>query len=704
VLRSPLVPVVLTPPRRPGATPRRDLPGPVATRRHPVPRLERAPDGDRGWMTSALDQIVEGVFILDPGLCVTYANVAASRMYGYAVEELLGRPLTIIDSGRQEPAFFDGRYAAARAGSTWTGSITNRHRDGSAVEAEVSITRMFDPDGVTSGIIESHRDVTAHVAADLASERLASALEQAPNPVWILEPDGTIAFVNAAVTQLYGYTAAELLGRYPSMLNSGHEAAAASAARWAIVRDGRPWSGTLVNRTKGGSLVRIDSTMSAILDKDGRVSAIIATDRDVTRERALESEIERSARERESIEGALRRMDPSATAEHMASVACAEIIRLSDVGSAAVFDLTPGAETVLGAAGIIADGIHAGAPIPEGVADTLRRRTLAGPWVHDVANDPISDVPHTNASTGSVLTAAYASFTGPNGTVGIIGIGSHDPKAAHRLVERLSALATFGSLLGATLGPRLDARHRGAGAQAVVRANLEATAFSPFFQPIVKLDDGTVVGYEALTRFSGNESPALAFAAAARAGLGIELETVTMAAAVKAAGRLPSEAYLSLNASPQFIHSGGVEAAIAGVARPIVIEITEHVAIGDYDSLRQALADLGPGVRLAVDDAGAGFASFRHILELAPDFVKLDIALVRGIDQDPARQALAAGMVFFATERGLQLIAEGIETPEELATLRRLGVPLGQGFLLGRPAQRWPRPSRRRSRAPSIRR
>src|SRR6185369_14188681 len=124
----------------------------------------------------------------------------------------------------------------------------------------------------------------------------------------------------------------------------------------------------------------------------------------------------------------------------------------------------------------------------------------------------------------------------------------------------------------------------------------------------------------------------------------------------------------------------------------------EHVAISDYVVLRRSLIGLGTRVRLAVDDAGAGFASFRHILELAPDFVKLDMGLVRDIDSDPARQALAAGMVFFAAERNLLLIAEGIETREELQTLRHLGVQLGQGYLLGRPKAlakpRRPRPAR----------
>jgi EAL domain-containing protein (putative c-di-GMP-specific phosphodiesterase class I) len=134
---------------------------------------------------------------------------------------------------------------------------------------------------------------------------------------------------------------------------------------------------------------------------------------------------------------------------------------------------------------------------------------------------------------------------------------------------------------------------------------------------------------------------------------------------------------------------------LAGVSRPIVIEITEHVAIDDYTTLRAELRELGPAVRLAVDDAGAGYASFRHILELAPDFVKLDIGLIRRIDGDPARQALIAGMAYFAAKRRIRLIAEGIETGAELQTLRSLAIPYGQGYLLGRPqdgrsARTWP--------------
>ncbi len=642
-------------------------------------------EGQQARMASALAQSSDGVFILNPDTTVAYANAAGGRIYGHAPEDLLGGELTVIDSGIQGAAFFAKMYGVACAGQTWAGEVINRHRDGSLVHAEVSLTPMLDADGSLTGIIESHRDVTARFAADRERERLVSAIEQAPGPIWILKPDGTVAYVNAAVTKLYGYTPAELVGRKPSTLDGGLEPPEFWANMWTKIRRGRPWSGTVMNRTKRGALVQIESTISPVMNGERQVSAIIAADRDVTRERALESDLERQARERDSIAAALHGIDPSASPEHIAAAACAEIIGLSEVESAAVFDLTPGAEMVLGRAGTITIEMGAGDMIPAAIAATLRERTTAGPWIHDVRKDPIAPQGQISAERVGLQAVAYAPFSSSNGTFGVIGIGSHDSKTPGRLVERLPALAIFGSILGAMLGPGLDRRHRGTKAQARVRANLEHAAFTPHFQPIVELDGGRVVGYEALTRFSSDQDPAQAFAAAARAGLGVDFELATIDAALQASAALPPDAYLSLNASPAFINSGRLAEVVASESRRIVLEITEHVAITDYPAIRNSIALLGPNIRLAVDDAGAGFASFRHILELAPDFVKLDMGLVRGIDADPARQALVAGMVFFAAERKLLLIAEGIETREELQTLRHLGVPLGQGYLLGRP-------------------
>ena len=122
-------------------------------------------------------------------------------------------------------------------------------------------------------------------------------------------------------------------------------------------------------------------------------------------------------------------------------------------------------------------------------------------------------------------------------------------------------------------------------------------------------------------------------------------------------------------------------------AKRAVIEITEHAPVEDYDALNDALkAFRAEGGRLAVDDAGAGFSSLRHILRLAPDFIKLDGALTRGIDTDQTRRALGAALISFASEIGVPIIAEGIETQEEVDALRALKVTCGQGFFLGEPA------------------
>jgi EAL domain-containing protein (putative c-di-GMP-specific phosphodiesterase class I) len=124
---------------------------------------------------------------------------------------------------------------------------------------------------------------------------------------------------------------------------------------------------------------------------------------------------------------------------------------------------------------------------------------------------------------------------------------------------------------------------------------------------------------------------------------------------------------------------------LATATRPLILEITEHERIDDYPAVVTAIRSLTPKVRIAVDDAGAGVANFAHIVELGPDFLKIDAGLVRGIDKDRTRQALAAGLRHFADSCGGAAIAEGIETEEEANILRSLGIRLGQGFLLGRP-------------------
>lgn len=216
-----------------------------------------------------------------------------------------------------------------------------------------------------------------------------------------------------------------------------------------------------------------------------------------------------------------------------------------------------------------------------------------------------------------------------------------------------------------------------------------SAAIDMVLQPVGDLRTGRVAGAEALARFRlvPSRTPDLWFAEAWESGFGVELECAAIRTALRHLATMPPSTYLALNVSPTTLIDPLLEEVLADApAERIVLELTEHARVDDYEPLGQAVKKArARGARLAVDDAGAGFASFQHILQLRPDFIKLDRMLTRGIDSDPAKHALASALVAFASKLGAQICAEGIETPSELATLQELGVPFGQGYLLGRP-------------------
>jgi EAL domain-containing protein (putative c-di-GMP-specific phosphodiesterase class I) len=209
------------------------------------------------------------------------------------------------------------------------------------------------------------------------------------------------------------------------------------------------------------------------------------------------------------------------------------------------------------------------------------------------------------------------------------------------------------------------------------------------FQPIVDLANAGVAGYEALSRFPGTAGPDVWFAAAADAGLGSELEALALHKALAAVPALPPNTFLTVNVSPHLLGTDPVQDALA--TRPdlrrVVVELTEHTAVDDLDLLRRQTDELrGRGALIALDDAGSGYSGLQQMATLRPQLVKLDRALVTDVDTDPVRTALAEMVGEFAGRIDAWLLAEGIETPGELAAFARLGVPLAQGWLLGRPS------------------
>ena len=217
---------------------------------------------------------------------------------------------------------------------------------------------------------------------------------------------------------------------------------------------------------------------------------------------------------------------------------------------------------------------------------------------------------------------------------------------------------------------------------------LRAEAIVPVFQPIVALGDGRVVAYEALARFPGAPAhgPDRWFADAWNVDLGIPLELLAVRAALSALPLLPPDVALCVNVSPETVATRGFRDALGEDAHRVVAEITEHRRLDDAAFQRKLAPLREAGGRVAIDDFGAGHASLSQVLAVAPDWIKLDMSLTQQLDESPVARALAAAVVSFAAEVGIEVIAEGVEDAGQVATLVALGIRYAQGHHFGRPA------------------
>ncbi|MCO6387084.1 EAL domain-containing protein [Aliihoeflea sp. 40Bstr573] len=253
----------------------------------------------------------------------------------------------------------------------------------------------------------------------------------------------------------------------------------------------------------------------------------------------------------------------------------------------------------------------------------------------------------------------------------------------------LATMRVFADIVARQVNTDTAVQRSRDGCRTAIEGVLRDRAYNVLYQPVVDLRSKQTVAYEALCRFAPQpyRAPDQWFRDAVEVGLGIDLEVAVLAKACEALGHLPPLVRLSVNVSPDAILSEHLESTLATVALDrIILEVTEHTRISDYERINDRLAAFRDrGAQIAVDDAGAGYAGLQQIVRLAPEIIKMDMSLTRGIDDDPALRALARAIVSYADETRSTVLAEGIETESELATLLELGVALGQGYYLGRP-------------------
>ena len=311
---------------------------------------------------------------------------------------------------------------------------------------------------------------------------------------------------------------------------------------------------------------------------------------------------------------------------------------------------------------------------------------------------------------GALITGALAAIL--CGPLVPLLVDPHTPQTTQSWLLRSAFFLGIGALAAAALAARSQAEEREVARDLLSQLQFEARgpvdtalvplvaevlqsrAFHTVMQPVYSLHDGRLLGVEALTRFdrAPTRTPDRWFAAADSLGLGTDLELAAIAGALKAGATLPSRVVLSVNASPATLADPRlIDLLRSRRHTAVTVEITEHAVVEDYPLLRDVVDKVRElGVRIAVDDAGAGVASMHHIVQLGPDAIKLDASLTQDMSGSALRRSLATAMVEFAYRANAQLIVEGIETESDLAAWRSLGAHGVQGNYTGRATRHTP--------------
>jgi EAL domain-containing protein (putative c-di-GMP-specific phosphodiesterase class I) len=376
---------------------------------------------------------------------------------------------------------------------------------------------------------------------------------------------------------------------------------------------------------------------------------------------------------------------PSAMIEHVLELTRRHL----DMDVAFVGHFSGGNEVVRSIVERKGSGVPATTSVP--LEDTYCKRMTDGRIdcvIPDAASDPrVSELPATRtANIGAYIGVPIVLSDGTlYGTFCCTSSGPR-PELGQRDVQLMKVLA---DLVADQIEHEEREAERARQARREIAALADPGSLHIVFQPISDLWSGTVVGFEALARFhrEPRRGPDQWFQEAWRVGLGETVEMEAVRAALRHLERIPKGCYLSFNLSPETVLHEELEEALSAVEPSrVVLEITEHAEVDDYDALLSRLADLrARGLRVAVDDAGAGYASLRHILRLAPDIIKLDISLTKQVHEEQRLLALTSALISFASRIGASVTAEGVEADSEAAALRALGVGYAQGYLIGRP-------------------
>jgi len=660
---------------------------------------------ERAFLQTVIDGALDPIMVIAADYQVLMMNRAARR-YLDAGQDLPMR-CHQVSHKQDQPCGGNGHPCPLDEVRRTLRPVTMVHEhvlaDGSRRLFELEATPLLDEYGGFKGVIETSRDITERVQAEERLRKLSQAVEQSPVSVIITDITGAIEYVNPKFEEVTGYLLDEVRGHNPRVLKSGHTAAAEYRDLWDTIMHGDIWRGEFLNRRKNGELFWEYASISPIRNADGEVDHFLAVKEDIT----VRKEYEQRLLHQESYD-ALTEL-PN------------RVLAADRVGQAVVHARREGRS--VGVVSMDLDNFkNINDSLGHGSGDALllqlARRLVAamreGDTVARVGGDEflmvLADLA-TAEDVERVLDKMRAVFERPflmedksiymTPSIGVT-VAPDDSEDVHILLRNADAAMHRAKELGRNktqfftqeMNERAVKRLE---LESQLRQALDRGELSLHYQPQVISGSGRVVGAEALLRWQhpsiGAVSPERFIPLAEETGLIVPMGRWVLEAACREAMGWPRPLRVSVNVSSQQFRDGELVETVAQVLADtglaperLELEVTESLLLEDVEGTAQILERLQAlGVRIALDDFGTGYSSLSYLKRFPFGVLKIDRSFVSGINEDPDAAALCEAIIQMAHVLSLKVIAEGVETAEQLEYLATRGVDLVQGYYYSRP-------------------
>lgn len=650
------------------------------------------------------EQSSEGITVADTYGKYTFVNSAFCEMIGYSEEELLQMTVFDVKAPEQDTSSFE-RTKSSEEGKQV--HVLLQRKDGTKFMSEVT-GKMIEFGGVMQ-VLGTVRDISDRVKAEEQIRTLSLAIEQSPVSVLITDADANIEYVNSAFEKVTGYKAEEVIGANPRLLKSGNTPDKQYRKLWDAISSGESWEGEFENRKKNGETFWEHAHFAPVVDTNGKIQHYLAVKEDVTMRKKQEDRILHQAHF-----DALTNLPNRFLALDRLSQLINEAKRDEELVAVMFLDLDDfkkindslghetGDKLLIEAAARLSHIVRGG--------DTVGR--LGGDEFIVILGG-ITDTNDAHHTAENLLNRFRDAFHIDGRelilTVSIgIAIFPQDGDSASDLLRNADSAMYHSKDLGRnTYSYFTQAMNRGVSRRLALEEQMHGALgrneFSLVYQPQIDLASGRIIGAEALLRWCnpaiGEVSPSEFIPVAEQSGMIVQLGQFVLNEVLSVADRWQQKYVrdfrISVNLSPRQFRDPGLVEFIAGALRKsgvagdtLELEITEGVLMSGHSYIHDALDQLSEiDVQFSMDDFGTGYSSMSYLRSYPFHALKIDQSFIAGISEDTTDQELITAIIAMAHGLNLKVVAEGVETDEQLLFLKGLGCDYAQGYLFSKPVK-----------------